>query len=265
MNQEIITKKCSKCQEIKPINDFHKNGKISKNGVIATRPKCKLCESNIRHFEYLQNPEKFKNRNKIFRSNHKNYYSKYNKNYRQKHKQEIIVYQINWRINNKEKIKQTNKINHLKNKERDNNLSKIYHKTHKKEISETRKIRENKRLKTDNCFRLIRLLRRRVLLALHDNWKFGSTIELLGCSIIEFKKYLEKQFTEGMNWGNQGKGGWDIDHIIPCNWFKQHDMLTNLADQKRCFHYTNCRPMWHKDNLKKSDNVVDMKLLYNDL
>jgi hypothetical protein len=70
----------------------------------------------------------------------------------------------------------------------------------------------------------------------------------LGCDVITFKKYLESQFKEGMNWNNYGRKGWHIDHIRPCSNFD----LSNLEQQKQCFHYTNLQPLWWKDNLIKS-------------
>ena len=37
---------------------------------------------------------------------------------------------------------------------------------------------------------------------------------MLGCSLVEFRAYLESQFTTGMTWEN--KGTWHIDHRRPC-------------------------------------------------
>jgi len=48
-----------------------------------------------------------------------------------------------------------------------------------------------------------------------------------------------------MNWENRNL--WHIDHIKPCCSF-------NFSDQKQlkeCFHFTNLRPLWAKDNMEK--------------
>lgn len=74
--------------------------------------------------------------------------------------------------------------------------------------------------------------------------KSDTTKKLLSCSIDDFKKYLESQFTEGMTWKNYGTGGWEIDHIIPCCTFD----FSKESEQKECFHYTNLRPLWAKEN-----------------
>lgn len=57
-----------------------------------------------------------------------------------------------------------------------------------------------------------------------------------------------------MNWDNYGKKEkqWSVDHIIPCAVFD----LTDPVEQKQCFHYSNCRPMWHIENIKKSDKIL---------
>jgi hypothetical protein len=74
------------------------------------------------------------------------------------------------------------------------------------------------------------------------------------CSISAFRKHLESQFQPGMSWHNygQGKGKWNIDHIIPCNFFNMLDPV----EQHMCFNYTNTQPMWQVDNLSKSDKLA---------
>lgn len=79
--------------------------------------------------------------------------------------------------------------------------------------------------------------------------KAYKTVELLGCSVGECRKYLESKFLPGMSWDNYGD--WHIDHIIPCASFD----LTKPEEQLKCFHYTNLQPLWATDNIKKSDKI----------
>lgn len=72
-------------------------------------------------------------------------------------------------------------------------------------------------------------------------------MELIGCSVEKLMEHLEKQFTEGMTWGNYGR--WHVDHIKPCAMFD----FSKPEHQQECFHYSNLQPLWAKDNLKKSD------------
>ena len=82
--------------------------------------------------------------------------------------------------------------------------------------------------------------------------KTQRTEKLLGCTIEKCKIYLESLFKEGMSWDNYGYRGWHIDHIVPCSAFD----LTNIEEQKKCFHYTNLQPLWAKDNLSKGDKLM---------
>jgi AraC-like DNA-binding protein len=84
-------------------------------------------------------------------------------------------------------------------------------------------------------------------LAIKDNWKSGSTIRDLGCSIVELKRHLEDQFDDNMSWDNYGLDGWHIDHIVPLASFN----LTDEDQFKKACHYTNLQPLWAKDNLSK--------------
>lgn len=77
---------------------------------------------------------------------------------------------------------------------------------------------------------------------------------ILGCSITEFKKYIESKFQDGMTWNNHGKGTdkWELDHIIGCNNFD----LSMQKEQLECFNYTNYQPLWTKDHAHKRKILV---------
>jgi hypothetical protein len=107
----------------------------------------------------------------------------------------------------------------------------------------------NKKQKQKPMVRVILNLRRRLVLALHGEMKADGTMKLLGCTPQEFRSHLEKQFSPGMTWNNYGKNGWSMDHIIPC----LHFDLSKPEEQKKCFHYTNIRPLLAKDNSRKKD------------
>jgi len=80
-----------------------------------------------------------------------------------------------------------------------------------------------------------------------------SFAELLGCSISHARRHIESLWEPGMTWENNTKTGWHIDHIIPCTAFN----LLDVNEQKKCFHYTNLRPLWAKANISKSDILPD--------
>ena len=98
--------------------------------------------------------------------------------------------------------------------------------------------------------RLLHGLRNRIRNALKGGAKSAHTVELLGNTIEGAKAHLESHFQPGMTWDNYG--AWHVDHIKPCAAFD----LTDPAQQRACFHFTNLQPLWAVDNLKKSDNAV---------
>jgi len=58
-----------------------------------------------------------------------------------------------------------------------------------------------------------------------------------------------------MNWDNYCKeeGQWSLDHTICCELFD----FSLPAHQMAALHYTNLRPLWHIDNMKKNDRLSD--------
>ena len=82
--------------------------------------------------------------------------------------------------------------------------------------------------------------------------KAARSMDLTGCSVDYLRQHLEAQFQPGMTWANNSLHGWHIDHIIPCAAFD----LTDPDHQRMCFHYTNLRPLWGKDNMSKNDKLT---------
>lgn len=112
-----------------------------------------------------------------------------------------------------------------------------------------------KKKQNDVQFRLMSLFRRRLHLALKvPGYKSAPSAALLGCSIEEYKRYLESKWVSGMSWENHGKGEgkWHIDHIRPCASFD----LRLPSQQQECFHFSNTQPLWESDNYKKGSKCV---------
>jgi hypothetical protein len=82
--------------------------------------------------------------------------------------------------------------------------------------------------------------------------KANTTVKYIGCSALELKKHIESLFVNEMSWDNYGTHGWHIDHILPCSLFD----LRNSEEREVCFHYTNLRPLWAKDNIKKGKSLI---------
>jgi hypothetical protein len=129
-----------------------------------------------------------------------------------------------------------------KNKEKNKNYSIEYHKKNPKYISEYQKNRRKK----DLNFRLIGNLRARLCNIIKNKTK--NTLDCLGVDIDKFKQHIQKQFQDGMCWDNYGE--WHIDHIIPISHGKNQKEIYKLN------YYTNLRPLWKIENLKKSNKLI---------
>jgi hypothetical protein len=81
--------------------------------------------------------------------------------------------------------------------------------------------------------------------AILRQFKAGSAVRDLGCSISELKVYIESKFQSGMSWNNYGK--WHIDHIKPLVKFDLQDRAQFL---EAC-HFTNLQPLWAEQNILK--------------
>jgi hypothetical protein len=85
--------------------------------------------------------------------------------------------------------------------------------------------------------------------------KQANTIKLLGCTVEEYKEYLESRFESWMSWDNFGKISkkgpqrWNIDHIIPTSHFDLRDPI----QQMQAFHYKNTRPFEARRNISEGN------------
>jgi len=148
--------------------------------------------------------------------------------------------------NNKEQTLKNCHDWYINNKDRKSKQEKEYRSNNKDKINK----RYNEKMKNNPIFKLARLVRSRLRSALKNNYKSGSAVRDLGCSIKDLKIHLEQQFQEGMNWDNHGK--WHIDHIKPLVSFD----LTKREELLEACNYTNLQPLWAKDNLSKGCKIV---------
>jgi hypothetical protein len=128
--------------------------------------------------------------------------------------------------------------------------NKNYYKANKKHMLQYIK----QRRKQDSQYKMTRILRDRLRRAIQGNYKAGSAVKDLGCSIEFLKGHLESKFYsrsetgERMTWSNHGIKGWHIDHVKPLASFDLIDRSQFLA----ACHFTNLQPLWAEDNLSKS-------------
>ena len=210
------------------------------------REKCRA-QARARH---VINREKNNKRQKEYNKVNKELNKKQSKLYYLNKKEYIKESSKLYRSNNKEQCSALYKEYYIKNKEKQKEKRKDYHREYRKNNKEKIRQKHKKRYEADIQYRLSCNLRSKLYNAIKcvNTYKSKSTESLLGCDFNTLKQYLEERFEEGMNWNNHTNKGWHIDHIIPSAFFD----LTNPDQQKLCFHYTNLRPLWYKENLAKN-------------
>ena len=114
---------------------------------------------------------------------------------------------------------------------------------------------ERKKYKTDPQYRMKKILRTRFKSTVNKKKIYKSVLKFIDMDLEVFLKWIEFQFDENMNWDNQGCY-WDVDHVNPCDNFD----LTNEEDVKKCYHWTNLRPLEKKENDRKN-NIVDEHII----
>ena len=238
--KNINLKTCSICKIEQPINNFYKNGKK------YYRANCKTCECLKKQELY----SKFTDEDKAKKNKNSRSWYANNRN--------SILKRLN--IINRTRYKNDKKYRELRTQYRI--TRKMYYQEYGKSYYIKNKIKINKRIgiisniryKTDVNFKILKILRSRFRIAIKskNDIKSKQTLEILGCSLEEFKKYLELKFKKGMSWENNTLKGWHMDHIKPCSSFD----LTDPKQQQECFHYTNIQPLWWYENLEKHCKIL---------
>jgi len=222
-------KVCPKCGKLKPKSEFYAD-KRNSDGV---REKCKACYSIASRENRLANYDRKRETDK------------------------------RWALANPERIKESRKLRYAKNPygekrtgklwraknlDRSNATSKKWREANPAKVQITRRRAEAKRRNSVKG-KLGITVSNNIRYSLKNNSKAGCHWEaLVGYTIDELKKHLEKQFTGEMNWGNHGSY-WHIDHKIPVavfNFKTPDDM-----DFKKCWALKNLQPLEAIENIKK--------------
>lgn len=144
------------------------------------------------------------------------------------------------------------RIRHAKNPEQHNLPARTQYKISTQENPEKMRAR-GRRLAAIKRSRphgkMLNLLRTRIWHALKGVTKACKAKELLDMDLAEYRIYLQGQFQPGMTWENYGPV-WHIDHVRPCASFD----LSDAAQQRECFNWSNTQPLFALDNLRKGDN-----------
>jgi hypothetical protein len=94
-------------------------------------------------------------------------------------------------------------------------------------------------------------IRSRLYVALKGNGikKHKKTEYFLGCTVLEAKAHIERQFVNGMSF--EDRKSFHVDHVVPVAAFD----LADPEEQRWAFNYQNLRPLTPKENMAKHDKL----------
>lgn len=165
------------------------------------------------------NKDKFSAQQKAYRETHKEKRKKYADAYYKIHKKEMNRQSRTYYIANKEKIDAYRNNWKKVNSEKVRIYSKRGYDKNVVKITACTKKWIKKKYKTDSKFRLNHTIGSAVRKSLKGNKNGRHWESLVGYTLDDLKKHLEKLFTVGMLWENYGLKGWTIDHKIPISVF----------------------------------------------
>lgn len=167
------------------------------------------------------------------------------KDWKARNKERANALSREWKLGNKERVSEYNKNYDLENREVIQKRSTAYH---------------TARVKTDPNFKLAKMLRSRYHAVLKNGRLDESSLEILGCSVDNFKQWLEFRFHDDMTFANHGKV-WDLDHVIPIAKFELHG---NEEEIRKCFHWTNFQPLHGTVNKSKNCRVTSEEIQHHE-
>ena len=170
--------------------------------------------------------------------------SKDQKEYYKKNRERIREQQRRYYLKNSERLKVKANDYYYSNLDKVRASQKRYYESYKDVINAQR----TERKRANPSFRVICNLRSRLSSVIRGKSK--RTMDFIGCERDHLVRHLEVQFENGMTWDKYGKE-WVIDHHIPITAFDYE----NEKEMDACWHFSNLKPMWKSDNIRKGNKI----------
>ena len=167
----------------------------------------------------------------------------------------------------KEYQKKYDKKYYLQHKDEKKEYNKKYSSEHKEEKRTTSRKSAKIRYDNDPIYKRVLQIKyvfRAIIIKIITNGDITiendiTCFKYFGTTVDGFKKHIESQFTDTMNWYNRGRmnnpNKWQIDHIIPLGSFD----FTIEENFTKAFHYTNTQPLMSSDHREKSNKEKGTK------
>ena len=82
-----------------------------------------------------------------------------------------------------------------------------------------------------------------------DYMRGKRTIDILGCTKYEYFDYIQRLFTDGMNW-ERFNVDIEIDHTVAIC-YRENNIIPSIEDKIRRLHFSNTQPMYADENRRK--------------
>ena len=248
-----MEKKCTKCGEVKSLDEFYNNKRI-KSGKAY---QCKSCYKEHTKRHYKKNSEEIKQKARDWYKNNKEKRKKYieenketikknRKEYTAKNKEYIKKRQQKYREKNKESIKIWTALYHQENKEKILLWNKEYSNKNKNKRNE----RAREKWKTNPFFKLRCSISNLIRQSLNNKGydKTTTTYDILGCEYYFFNNWLNGIASNGYTFGLKDL---HLDHVVPSSLAETEDELILLN------HYSNLQLLTADENLTKGNRYIN--------
>lgn len=237
---DLQCKTCNKCGETKPLSDFNKDSK-AKTGLSY---RCRDCSKARSRQWSKENNEVARERSRIWYADNPEKGKARARMQRLKNPEKTKAYLAQRYIDNREKVIAYRESLPEPVKEKNRARSKKWASANPDKVRERSAIR-----RLDQKFRVENSMRIAISSCIRRGSKKSPTFSTLGYTPDDLRSHLEARFIDGMSWGNYGRGGWHIDHIIPLASFSFTTMY--CEDFKSAFSLGNLQPLWESENCSK--------------
>lgn len=241
MQQDKQIKECVQCNEKKLVDEFR-----------AGRKKCKKCEAENQRARYQENPEKYRGIAYQSRDKYPEKAKEAQRKYQENNKEKRSAACAKWRMDHPDKQAEAKKRWRNNNKDRELETLKKWKKNNPEKVREYRKI-SLKRAKASPKG----ALNFRMSHGIRDSLRRGKEgyhwESLVGYTVEDLKRSIEKKFKDGMTWEKLLKGEIHIDHKIPIAAFNYSSY--DDIDFQKCWALKNLQPMWASENMSKQDKI----------
>ena len=114
-------------------------------------------------------------------------------------------------------------------------------------------IYSTERARRDPSYRLYKNTASALRFSLKNGLRGLRWADVLGYSVEQLSKHLERQFDDRMTWQNYGRY-WHIDHVKPQSVFNYK--TSNDLEFKECWALSNLRPLEAHENMRKSNKYI---------